>query len=314
MTSPDLEPVGSPAAAGPGGLDAVGALTPDPVVRLRLAVSYDGAEFCGWARQPQQRSVQEDLESALRRALRIAGETPVRVAAAGRTDAGVHATGQVCHCDVPAAAWEVASATGDGPARLLRRCNGLLAGDLRVRELEVAPPGFDARWSALWRRYRYLVADSAGACDPRSRGHVLWHPRALDCAAMDTAARPFQGEHDFVAYCRARAGASSVRTIHDLRWRRICNPLDARGAPLAAFTIQADAFCHSMVRSLVGAFLAVGEGRWSPSRPGELLDAGVRTSVIPTAPAHALTLEQVGYPDDGRLADQAVRSRRWRGR
>ncbi len=313
MTTPDLEPVGSPADAGAGGLGSVAGTEPQRLVRLRLVVSYDGTGFCGWARQPQLRSVQGELESALRSALRIPGQAPVRVAVAGRTDAGVHAIGQVCHCDVPAAAWEAACAAGEGPAPALRRCNGLLADDVRVRELRVAPPGFDARWSALWRRYTYLVADTAAACDPRSRGHVLWHRRELDVPAMDAAAQPLRGEHDFVAYCRARAGASSVRTIHEVGWLRMPSSLGEGGSGPAAFTIQADAFCHSMVRSLVGAFLAVGEGRWPIARPRELLDAAVRTSAIASAPAHGLTLVQVGYPADDELAVQATRSRRWRG-
>lgn len=313
MTAPDHEPVGSPGEPGPGGL--VGVAAPDPeVIRLRLEVAYDGTDFCGWARQPHLRSVQGELESAMRHALRIDPATPVRIAVAGRTDAGVHATGQVCHCDVPAAAWEAARRQGPDPHGVQRRCNGLLAHDVRVRDLRVAPPGFDARWSALWRRYSYIVADTPGACDPRTRGHVLWSARALDVPAMDAAAQPFLGEHDFTAYCRARPGASSVRTIHEVRWRRAPAQPGLPGAELATFTIRADAFCHSMVRSLVGASLAVGEGRWPVTRPGELLDAGVRTSAIATAPAHALTLVQVAYPPDEGLVDQATRARRWRGR
>ncbi len=218
MTTPDIEPAGTPEESGPGGLVGV----PDPaesVVRLRLEIAYDGSEFCGWARQPGLRSVQAELEAALRAALRVDADIPVRVAVAGRTDAGVHAVGQVCHCDVPAAAWAASSGRHGAPDLSLavrRRLNGLLPPDLRVRRVEVAPPGFEARWSASWRRYSYLVADDPAGQDPRTRGHVLWHPRALDVEAMDVAAAPFVGEHDFAAFCRARQGASSVRTIHDI--------------------------------------------------------------------------------------------------
>jgi tRNA pseudouridine38-40 synthase len=181
-----------------------------------------------------------------------------------------------------------------------------------VRQVGVAPAGFDARWSASWRRYSYLVADDPAGQDPRTRGHVLWHPRALDVEAMDAAAAPFVGEHDFAAYCRAREGASSVRTLHDIGWRRVGRSAGA-SSPVE-FSVRADAFCHSMVRSLVGAFIAVGDGRWPLERPAELLAAAERVPVIETAPAHPLTLVEVGYPPESDLAAQAERARRWRGR
>jgi tRNA pseudouridine38-40 synthase len=312
------EPAGVPDRSGPGGL-----------VRLRLDVAYDGADFHGWARQPGLRSVQAELELALRAVLRVPAQVPVRVAVAGRTDAGVHATGQVCHADVPLSAWAAAgraragsgrqagAATTDPPGQRMgmvvqRRLNGLLAPDLRVRGIAVAPAGFDARWSASWRRYEYLVADTPSAQDPRTRGHVLWHPRALDVAAMDRAARPFAGEHDFVAFCRARPDASTVRTIHELSWHRAAAGEPGGDGP-AVFAIRADAFCHSMVRSLVGAFLAVGDGRWPVERPQQLLRAGQRVPVIATAAPHGLTLVEVGYPPPEDLAAQARRARRWRG-
>ena len=176
----------------------------------------------------------------------------------------------------------------------------MLPPDLRVRQVGEAPAGFDARWSAAWRRYSYLVADDPAGQDPRTRGHVLWHPRALDVEAMDTAAAPFVGEHDFSAFCRAREGASSVRTIHDIGWRRVGRSAGATSP--VEFSVRADAFCHSMVRALVGAFIAVGDGRWSTERPAELLAAAQRVPVIATAPAHPLTLVEVGYPPDADLA------------
>ncbi len=326
MTTPDIEPAGTPEESGPGGLVGVTG-TDAPVIRLRLELAYDGAQFCGWARQPGLRSVQAELESALRAVLRVEAGTPVRVAVAGRTDAGVHAVGQVCHSDVPLAAW-VASAGGrgrtptasedaPGPApdpssTVRRRLNGVLPPDLRVRRVGVAPEGFDARWSAAWRRYSYLVADDPAGQDPRTRGHVLWHPRALDVEAMDAASAPFVGEHDFAAFCRAREGASSVRTIHDIGWRRVGR--SAGAASPVEFSVRADAFCHSMVRALVGAFIAVGDGRWPVERPAQLLAAAERVPVIATAPAHPLTLVEVGYPPDADLARQAEQAKRWRGR
>jgi tRNA pseudouridine38-40 synthase len=311
------EPAGVPDWSSPGGL-----------VRLRLDVAYDGAAFHGWARQPGLRSVQAELEGALRAVLRVPIQVPVRVAAAGRTDAGVHATGQVCHADVPLTAWAAqgrarggdrqpgvapsdAPEQGTGPA-VRRRLNGVLARDLRMRGVTVAPAGFDARWSASWRRYEYLVADTPSAQDPRTRGHVLWHPRPLDVAAMDRAARPFAGEHDFAAFCRARPDASTVRTVHELSWRRSA-PGEPGGDGPAVFAIRADAFCHSMVRSLVGAFLAVGDRRWPVERPEQLLRAGQRVPAIATAAPHGLTLVEVGYPPPADLAGQARRARRWRG-
>jgi tRNA pseudouridine38-40 synthase len=357
VTGPNVvEPAGAPEQSGPGGL-AAGAGAGD-TLRLRLDIAYDGTDFHGWARQPGLRSVQGELELALRATLRIAADLPVRVAVAGRTDAGVHAIGQVCHADVPAPAWEAVTARPRVPMEpqrhrpavapwpdpdpalvLRRRLNGRLPPDLRVRRVGPAPLGFDARWSASWRQYSYLVADDPADQDPRARGHVLWHPRVLDVGAMHAAAAPFIGEHDFAAFCRAREGASSVRTIHDIGWHRVGGPAvlgsvaagtgpgDAtasapsgdggpadRSAGPVEFTIRADAFCHSMVRSLVGAFLAVGDGRWAVERPAELLVAAQRVPVVATAPAHGLTLVAVGYPADAGLAAQAQRARRWRGR
>jgi tRNA pseudouridine38-40 synthase len=338
VTTPDIEPAGTPEESGPGGLVGVPG-SAESVIRLRLEIAYDGEQFCGWARQPGLRSVQAELESALRAVLRVGAGIPVRVAVAGRTDAGVHAVGQVCHSDVPAASWAASpgrrnarptavrepdaesgtSSPGSGPGAspdpslvVRRRLNGLLPPDLRVRQVGVAPVGFDARWSASWRRYSYLVADDPAGQDPRTRGHVLWHPRALDVEAMDAASAPFLGEHDFAAFCRAREGASSVRTIHDIGWRRVGR--SAGAASPVEFSVRADAFCHSMVRALVGAFIAVGDGRWPIERPAELLAAAERVPVIATAPAHPLTLVEVGYPPDSDLAAQAERARRWRGR
>lgn len=302
MTASFDEPATIPDESGSGGL-----------VRLRLDLAYDGSAFHGWARQPGLRSIQEDLEAAIRLVLGVPSDVPVRVGVAGRTDAGVHATGQVCHCDVPLESLQVAGRVRDllqfdAPARdlLRRRLNGVLKADLRCREIGLAPAGFHSRWSASWRRYSYLVADDVSDFDPRSRGFVLWYPRSLDLAALNHATAGFKGEHDFRAFCRARPGASSIRTVHELGWQR-------REDGILEFAIRADAFCHSMVRSLVGAFLAVGDGRWPLTRPAALLAAGLRIPEIESAPAHGLTLVKVAYPIDSELANAAQRSRRWRG-
>ncbi len=242
--------------------------------------------------QPGRRTVQGVLEAALGTILR----TPVQLTVAGRTDAGVHATGQVAHFDVPAGIW---AAEQD---RLLRRLAGVLSADVRVRAANQAPPTFDARFAALWRRYEYLAADAVG--DPRRRGFVLGWPRQLDVAAMAGAAGPLLGEHDFVAFCRFRQGASSIRTLQTLRVERVGEQI--------AFSVQADAFCHSMVRSLVGALLAVGDGRRPVDWPASLLERPTRADEVTVAPAHGLTLVAVGYPPDGELSGRVATTRQRR--
>ena len=258
-------------------------------MRVRLDVSYDGTAFGGWAAQPGRRTVQGVLEEAL--AVLLRAPAP-RLTVAGRTDAGVHARGQVAHVDLPP------EAALD--RLLLRRLNGLLPDDVRVRRAGPAPAGFDARFSATWRRYRYRIADGPEAVDPLRRTDTLAWPRGLDLALLQQAAVPLLGEHDFAAFCRRRAGATTVRGLQALRWSR-----DDAGVLEAV--VQADAFCHSMVRSLVGAMLAVGEGRRPVEWPGSLLSLGERSSGVAVAPPHGLVLEAVGYPpDDELLARQAV--------
>jgi len=265
---------------------------------LRLDLSYDGSGFHGWSRQPGGlRTVQQELEDALGRLLGLPSGPALTVA--GRTDAGVHARGQVAHLDLPAAAWEAAGES------LRRRLAGLLPPDVRVRAVSRAPDGFDARFSALWRRYSYRVCDDPAAADPLRRGDTLWHPRPLDLALMNEAAAALAGEHDFAAFCRRREGASTVRALLRLDWQRI--------APgLAEAAVVADAFCHNMVRALTGALLAVGDGRKSPGWPAEVLAARVRDPAVHVAPAHALCLEEVCYPEPGGLAARAAATRRVR--
>jgi tRNA pseudouridine38-40 synthase len=249
-------------------------------MRVRLDVSYDGTEFSGWAIQPGRRTVQGELEAALRTILRLPA---VPLTVAGRTDAGVHATGQVAHCDLP-----------ELPADLVRRLAGVLPRDLRVTSARVVPAAFDARFAALWRRYVYSITDAPGGVDPLRRHHVLTWPRQLDATAMADAARQLVGLHDFVAFCRRREGATSVRTLVRLDVERTDGGITC--------TVEADAFCHSMVRSLVGALLAVGEGRRPVDWPASLLTRDRRADEVPVAPAHGLTLVAVGYPPDDELA------------
>jgi tRNA pseudouridine38-40 synthase len=274
-----------------------------PLSRLRLDLAYDGTGFAGWAAQRDQRTVQGDLESALARVTRCP-DLP-HLVVAGRTDAGVHARGQVAHLDLPVAAgldWDEAHDIDEPadrdvltPARLARRLNGSLAHDVRVRAVTLAPEGFDARFSALARTYAYRVADHPGAVDPLRRHDTLVWPRPLDLVALTHASAALVGLRDFAAYCKRREGATTVRALNRLDWERL-----ADGTLVA--TVQADAFCHSMVRSLVGALLAVGDGRRPPEWPGSLLSLGMRASGVVVAPPHGLTLEHVAYPPDDQLA------------
>ena len=270
-------------------------------MRLRIDLAYDGGGFHGWARQPGLRTVQGELEGALDTVLRVAGSS---LTVAGRTDTGVHARGQVAHLDVADAVVDAARGRGAGSAGdvLLRRLNGVLDPDLRVRRIGVAPTGFDARFSAVWRRYAYRIADRAEAVDPLRRSHVLVTSQPLDEAAMAAASEALLGEHDFAAFCRKRAGATTIRTLLELGWER-------QPDGLLVGTVRADAFCHSMVRALVGCLMAVGEGRRDAAWAAGVLAGRQRDPAVSVVRAHGLTLEEVGYPADDELARQAERSR-----
>jgi tRNA pseudouridine38-40 synthase len=270
-------------------------------VRLRIDCAYDGTEFSGWAAQPGLRTVQGTLEEALATVVRV---PQVRVTVAGRTDAGVHARGQVAHVDVdPDSVAAAAGRSTDPPLEALaRRLDGILPADLRVRRVSEAPEGFDARFSAIWRRYAYRIADAQALADPLVRGHVLTWGRPLDLHAMNEASAPLVGLQDFAAFCKQREGATTVRTLLELSWSR-----DAAG--LVVGSVRADAFCHNMVRALVGSLIAVGEGRRPATWPAEVLAGRRRDAGVRVVHAHGLTLEEVGYPDDDELADQADRAR-----
>ncbi len=272
-------------------------------MRVRLDLAYDGRDFHGWATQPSLRTVQGVLEGALTTVLR----TPTGVTCAGRTDTGVHARGQVVHLDATEAALAAAAGRrGDAFAGLVQRLNGLLDDDVHVRQARPVPDAFDARFGALWRRYAYRLADDARPADPLTRGHVVTWPRGLDDAACQQATATLLGEHDFAAYCKRREGATTVRRLLDLDWAR-------RPDGVVEVGVKADAFCHHMVRSLVGALVAVGEGRREPAWPGEVLARGARDSGVLVMPAHGLTLEEVAYPPDEDLAARATETRVVRG-
>nr|WP_238342969.1 tRNA pseudouridine(38-40) synthase TruA [Nocardioides cynanchi] len=267
-------------------------------MRLRIDLSYDGGDFHGWAMQPGLRTVEAELAAGLTTVLRLPSVTLV---CAGRTDTGVHARGQVVHVDLDEHVLVAARGrdAGSPTEALARRLNGLLPADLRVRRVVAAPDGFDARFSPLWRRYAYRICD--GIPDPMERGHVLAWPRPLDVAAMNEASAALLGLHDFAAFCRRRAGATTVRTLLDLAWHR--------DGDLITGLVRADAFCHHMVRSLVGSLVAVGEGRRPLSWPADLLVAGARDARVLVVPAHGLTLEEVAYPPDADLLARADRTR-----
>jgi len=265
--------------------------------RVRIDLSYDGGGFSGWARQPGQRTVHQVLEDALSQVLRA--DPPVQLTVAGRTDAGVHARGQVAHADLPLGAWL------DAAPVILRRLARLLPPDVRVRRIGVAPDGFDARFSALSRRYSYRVCDDVTGPEPLRRHDTLWTRREIEIGPMNEAAALLLGEHDFAAFCRRREGATTVRELLSLSWTR-------PEATVAEATVIADAFCHSMVRALVGALLKVGDGARPPSWPAQVLTARVRDPGVPVVPPHGLCLEEVRYPPPGQLAQRALATRRVR--
>ncbi|WP_206448304.1 tRNA pseudouridine(38-40) synthase TruA [Agrococcus sp. KRD186] len=263
--------------------------------RIRLDLAYDGGGFAGWAAQPGLRTCQSELE----RALTTIAREPVRVTVAGRTDAGVHASGQVAHADVPQA---LAQDLDAHAPRLARRISRLAApeGDLVVLGAARAPEGFDARFSAVSRSYRYRIVASP-ASDPLERRTAAHVPQSLDVDAMQRTAEALVGLRDFAAFCKPREGATTIRELRAFTWQQ-------EGALLTA-ALTADAFCHSMVRALVAACVRVGEGRLGLAEAAALLDERRRSPLTGLMPAHGLTLVAVGYPPDDLLAQQAERAR-----
>ena len=240
-----------------------------------------------------QRTVAGTIDEALSTIFR----TPVVTRAAGRTDTGVHATGQVAHVDVAAEAIPHAypRTPREGPEfqPLVRRLARLLPEDVRVLDVARAPGGFDARFSALRRHYEYRLSTASYGVTPQESRFVTAWPRPLDVDAMQAASRELLGLNDFAAFCRPREGATTIRDLQRLDWVR-------SGEAITAY-VTADAFCWSMVRSLVGAMLAVGEGRREPRWGAELLTSTRRSSDFSTAPAKGLVLIGVDYPPDDEL-------------
>ena len=274
-------------------------------MRIRLDIAYDGTHFRGWAKQPTLRTVQGTLEAAL---ARIVG-SDVQFVVAGRTDAGVHASGQVAHVDLDEKQWSrIQARQGRAPQdpaeTIAGRMRGVLGAysDVTVTRSSIAPEGFDARFSAVWRRYRYRLADAQTGFDPLRRHDTTTVRGRLDAQAMDAAARTLIGLHDFAAYCKPREEATTIRTLLDYRWER-----DADGVLVAE--VKADAFCHSMVRALVGACVAVGEGRLDVGDVVVLRDALTRTSEFKVLAARGLILAEVGYPADELLSARATQTR-----
>lgn len=269
---------------------------PEGFTRVRLDLSYDGTGLSGWARQPGRETIQQRIEDALSE---ICGRHTA-VHCAGRTDAGVHARGQVAHSDLPDESLQRRTWHG-----LTAQLNRLIGPQIRCRRVEPAPPHFDARFAAQSRHYVYRICDVAEQRDPLTRHWVLFHPRHLDTDAMAVAAQSLLGEHDFAAFCRAREGATTIRRLDYATVHRDANDL-------IEIALGADAFCHSMVRSVVGALVAVGEGRRAPRWVAAVLAAGQRDSAAGAVSARGLVLERVEYPPDNGLASRVRESRQLR--
>lgn len=266
------------------------------MMRWRMDLAYDGTDFRGWATQPGYRTVQEVLEFHIAQVLRL--QTPARVVVAGRTDAGVHARGQVCHIDVP-------FTPGDGnpaPAELRRLLGRVLPRDVVVTAIREAPPGFNARFSALWRRYCYRIIDSQHAPDPLLRRHIAAVRHPVDVDVLNAATPALLGLRDFAAFCRPRDGATTIRELSELSATQ-------RPDGVIEVHLLADAFCRSMVRSIVGALVAVGGGRRDRAWLDDVALSPHRHHHILVMPGHGLTLEEVGYPTDDGLAARASLAR-----
>ncbi len=248
-------------------------------IRVRGEVAYDGKNFSGWGMQPTRRTVQGDIEEAFQQITQI---ERVIVQCAGRTDAGVHASGQVMHLDVPLS-W------ADRLPDLAYKVNAILTDDVVIKSLIQTNPNFDARFAALSRRYTYFVQE--GLRDPLTRDRVYQHRAYLDVPAMNDACQVLLGLHDFSAFCRKSDKGTSIRTLEKFSWTR--TPDD-----LIRADIKADAFCYTMVRALVGAALLIGESKRDKAWLADYLAGGVKDFSVFVAPAHALTLVEVLYPPE----------------
>ena len=259
-------------------------------LRLRLDLAYDGTKFSGWSKQPERRTVQSEVESALQKLTRV----PVETIVAGRTDAGVHATGQVVHVDIPEMEIGPYSKKENWKIdELSYRLNRILDEDVRVLSATIASAGFHARFSALRRHYQYKIVDSNRAILPIRRFDVAPWYRPLNVDLMNQSSSVLLGEHDFAAFCKFREGGTTIRSLEKFSWVRNEEGLVA--------TIVADAFCYSMVRNLVGAVVCVADGRFPVEWIKEILDNRKRISDSLVFPSRGLTLVQVDYPPEEQL-------------
>jgi tRNA pseudouridine38-40 synthase len=258
--------------------------------RLRIDIAYDGTAFFGWATQPDQRTIQDLVEQAIAQVSR----SEVQSIVAGRTDAGVHATGQVIHVDLA----DTVFSDGFSYMDLRYKLNRILDEDVRIMEISDAPEGFHARFSALRRIYTYKILDNNEVIAPLSRYDVAPWYRPLDVDLMNQASALVLGHHDFAAFCKFKEGGTTIRTLEKYKWHR-----DETGLFVAE--VVADAFCYSMVRNLVGAVVCVADGRKDPSWIQELLANKERVSDSLVFPARGLSLTRVDYPSDDELLDRA---------
>jgi len=256
--------------------------------RLRLDLSYDGTNFSGWGIQPDRRTVQQAVEEAISTVTQLKAETIV----AGRTDAGVHATGQVIHVDIPESI-----ALDD----LAYKLNRILDEDIRINQIQIAPPAFHARFSALRRYYEYRLLDENKVIPPLARFNTEPWYRPLDLDLMNEASALLLGTHDYAAFCKFREGATTIRTLESYSWRR-----DSDGFLIA--DVVADAFCYSMVRNLVGAIVCVADGRKDVSWISTLLENRERVSDSLVFSGRGLTLYKVDYPSDAELLERAAKT------
>jgi tRNA pseudouridine38-40 synthase len=255
------------------------------LIRISGKIAYDGKDFSGWGLQPDRRTVQGVLEDAISTLLRV---DRVIVQCAGRTDAGVHATAQVIHFDI-------AETDAMEMKDLTYKINAILPEDVSIQELEVTTPDFDARFAALSRSYEYLIYQGQRNPLLRERAHRSYLP--LDVAAMNDASKALIGLHDFSAFCKKREGATTLRTLMKFEWTETADGL-------IKVELEADAFCYSMVRGLIGAVLAIGEGKFDKAWLENYLAGREREAHVFAAPALGLTMVDVNYPDASEYANR----------
>ena len=269
--------------------------------RIRIDLAYDGTDYHGWATQPALPTIQQTIEDGLATIFR----QPIATTVAGRTDAGVHAANQVIHFDVPTALWQ--KLPGNHAARpaeeaMVSKLNGVLAkhsGAIRIQTARIVPDGFDARFSPIARSYRYRIA--LGDPDPLTRHFTYHHRKPLGVERMVDEIADLEGLHDFGSFCKPRPGATTIRTLQEFHI--------VQDDDVLTLHLTADAFCHHMVRALVGALLRVGDGSRKPGWLRDRLSNPVRDSDMMLAPAHGLILDHVAYPDDDQVAERAAQTR-----